>query len=388
MKLLLVTHYMPPHHGGIERVAEDHALTAAAEGWDVSWVSSRVPRATPAIQELDWGRAERVSCLNALEVGLGVPYPLWLPGAGRWLRRLVREADLVHVHDLLYIGSTLALAAAHRLKRPCLLTQHVGFVPYQSRLLNAVQRLAYRWLGGFNLGRADAVAWCNRGALEWMVRVCGLNRPSIYLPNGVDTERFSPPQDAAERAALRRKHDLPAHRPVALFVGRLVPKKGAQLVAEARSPHYHLLLVGERGSLVFEPGADLELRPFVARDALVELLRAVDMLVLPSRGEGFPLVAQEAMACGLPVVLGDDPSYAEQVDEGAAVFIEPSAANLRQVLGRLASRPDERARLGGAARASALKHWGAGRCRRRLLEVYHALATGGPLPAEALGGGP
>ena len=46
-RLLLVTHYMPPHHAGIERIAEDHARAAAAAGWEVTWLASRIPRDHP-----------------------------------------------------------------------------------------------------------------------------------------------------------------------------------------------------------------------------------------------------------------------------------------------------------------------------------------------------
>jgi glycosyltransferase involved in cell wall biosynthesis len=66
------------------------------------------------------------------------------------------------------------------------------------------------------------------------------------------------------------------------------------------------------------PGATV-LGP-LPRERVAQLYRAADALLLPSRGEGFPLTAQEAMASGLPVVLGDDPAYAPYLDgagEGA-----------------------------------------------------------------------
>ena len=112
----------------------------------------------------------------------------------------------------------------------------------------------------------------------------------------------------------------------------------------------------------------------MARETLTELLRAVDVLALPSRGEGYPLVAQEAMASGLAVLLGDDPALRQQVTEGAALFVPTRPAAIGEALERLLSRDDERRELGLQARRHAEQHWDQGRCRTRLLEAYTSLA--------------
>jgi glycosyltransferase involved in cell wall biosynthesis len=75
---------------------------------------------------------------------------------------------------------------------------------------------------------------------------------------------------------------------------------------------------------------------------LAKLYRAADVLLLPSRGEGFPLVAQEAMASGLPVVMCSDPSYARHL-EGAAEgvrLLDPDADALTAGIRSLVSSPE------------------------------------------------
>ncbi|MGB7324418.1 MAG: glycosyltransferase family 4 protein [Rubripirellula sp.] len=131
---------------------------------------------------------------------------------------------------------------------------------------------------------------------------------SVVIPNGVDVSRFSV-GDPFDWTTL----GWPAESAVALFVGRLHPQKGIDLlqqqisaIAPART-HRRLLIVGDgpdRDAIdqwCEEIGSDrvqrLPWQPDVA-----PLMRACRVLILPSRYEGMPNVAMEAMAAGRPVV--------------------------------------------------------------------------------------
>ena len=144
--------------------------------------------------------------------------------------------------------------------------------------------------------------------------------------------------------AVRDRLGLPRDRFLALFVGRNVPKKGLDHFLDAHDDDYELVAVTDR------PAADdprARFVPFMPHEALQQLLGAVDAFVLPSVGEGFPVVIQEALAQGLPVVTTEGDGYERYVTPEDVVFVEPSGDAIRAALRRLVHAGSP----GGARRA-------------------------------------
>ena len=115
---------------------------------------------------------------------------------------------------------------------------------------------------------------------------------------------------------------LPVDRPVALFVGRFVEKKGLHLIERLarRRPDLTFALAGW-GPI--DPTGwrlpNVHVLSDLQGETLVPLYQSSDVFVLPSVGEGWPLVLQEALACGLPVICGQETAAA---DPGAGARIE------------------------------------------------------------------
>ena len=94
------------------------------------------------------------------------------------------------------------------------------------------------------------------------------------------------------------------------------------------------------------------------QEQLRELLAAVDAFVLPSVGEGFPLVVQEAFGAGLPVVTTAGEGYERYVTPDDVLFVQPSSASVQQALRRLASDPTLCGQLSARGRAVAEREFG------------------------------
>ncbi|MFF7632730.1 glycosyltransferase family 4 protein [Kitasatospora sp. NPDC008050] len=369
-RVLLVSHYYPPHLGGIENVVRQEALQLAALGAEVTVLTSGARSRTSTA---DGVRVVEVAAWNGIERRAGVPFPVLspalLPAALRW----ARWADAVHLHDCLYLTSWTAGLAAALTGTPHLLTQHVGLVEHPSALVKGVQRAVYAVAGRALLRRARQVLTLNASVADF-VRSYGARPERMrHLANGVDTELFRPAASPAETAAARERFALPADRPLVLFAGRLVPKKGYQLLLAAHDPAagYDLVFAGDGDSRALRGRPGVHHLGTLAPAELAEAYRACDVFALPSTAEGFPLTVQEAMASGLPVLTTDDPGYAPYELDRELVRLTPREVEpLRAALAELTTDAGLRARMGRYSREHARAAFGWGRHAERLLAAY------------------
>ncbi|MEU6403055.1 glycosyltransferase family 4 protein [Streptomyces sp. NPDC046985] len=355
LRILLVSHYYPPHLGGIENVVHREARGLAAQGAHVTVLTSG-DRSSVTVE--DGVRVVRVAAWNGAERRAGVPFPLFSPALLTTALRLARRADAVHVHDCLYLSSWAAGLAARLTRTPYVLTQHVAVVEHPSALVQAVQRAVYGAAGRALLRGARSVFTLNASVARFVRAHGAPEHRTRHLANGVDAERFRPAASAAERAALRERFGLPADRVLVLFAGRLVPKKGYDLLLAAHTPDAGYDLVfsgsGDTAALAGRPG--VHWLGALAQEDVADAYRACDVFALPSTAEGFPLTVQEAMASGLPLVTTDDPGYAPYaLDRDRVSLLPRETPALAAALRALAADPERRVLMGAYSRAYAEK---------------------------------
>lgn len=204
------------------------------------------------------------------------------------------------------------------------------------------------------------------------------------IHNGVDTALFAPGVRAAE--AERRREELAIAKDdlVAAFVGSEWERKGLgpAIGALAQAPGWTLVVAGggDRAryeQLVRELGVEGRVR-WLGVTADVQLVYQLsDVFLLPSAYETFSLVTFEAAACGLALLAAPVSGVRELIDDGRNGFlIDRDPARIAALLVRLGEEPELRARLGAAARESALEYsWD--RMVERHLELYRELGAPG-----------
>lgn len=337
LRVLMLSHYFAHRRGGIEAVAAALGRELTLLGFQVRWL------ATGGVIDgagLEY-QCDSLAAGSSAEKLLAIPYPLLRPSAWRRIYREAARHDVILVHDAVYMTSLAGYFAARAHRKPLVVVQHVGFVPFQSALLRTLMRVANRCIAMPLLRGADRVIFISELTRSYFADVPWRRAPLLIF-NGVDTDIFSPLPDSVRQESERRALELPAVGPVILFVGRFVEKKGLlalEYVARQRSD----ALFAFAGSGPIDPGRwglpNVRVYSGLTGARLAALYRASDVLVLPSVGEGFPLVIQEALACGLAVICGSDTVCADRRAQallrGVAVDLHNPAATAGRLLAEL-----------------------------------------------------
>jgi UDP-glucose:(heptosyl)LPS alpha-1,3-glucosyltransferase len=222
------------------------------------------------------------------------------------------------------------------------------------------------------------------GVVAREIQECyGWCRPSYVVHHGTDLAHFQPLADAGRRATLRAHFGVPAGAWTWLFVGEAVKGLAAAMAALPAFPAAHLLVVSrsdparfQRLAVVLGIGSRFVFHGPTDNAALA--YQAADVLVYPSNYDAFGLVVAEAMACALPVVVGQRIGAAEWIDSGRnGLLCDPrDLSSLKAQLHRLATEPSLARRLGAAARETVEQHsWDV--CAARTLAIYEELAQPG-----------
>ncbi len=208
----------------------------------------------------------------------------------------------------------------------------------------------------------------------------------VVIPNGVDTRRFRPALKG-EKERIRESLALPGGR-IVTFVGGLKPKKRVDFLLSAwtrvheRYPDAHLLLVGD-GPL--RPRLETLCRSlglatgvtFIGAVENVDLyLRASDLFVLPSLGEGLANALLEAMATGLPVITTDTLGNRDVIVQGenGLLFPQDDEQALAALILHVLDDSARSERLGKAARETAQSRFSLDSVADRYLQLYAEIA--------------
>lgn len=296
-------------------------------------------------------------------------------GLGRWFDRA--RFDLVHLHaGVGWEGHAIARAV-----RPAtsaiVRTEHLPYL-----LTDTEQQEDYRD-GSTAVDRllcvSEAVAASHVAAGVPPERI-------VTIHNGVHAR-------AVERdpATLRAEMGL-ASGPVLLMVGRFEPQKGhaaaldAMTTVLATHPCATLLMAGEGPLLrpvardIADLGLGASVRLLGRRDDVGALLAMADLLLMPSKFEGLPLVALEAFAAGLPVVATAAPGITELVEHGRTGWLAPLSdpAALGEAVKLALGDELARKAAGEAAHARWRERYQADRMTGETAALYRALTATRP----------
>lgn len=270
----------------------------------------------------------------------------------------VRDADLVHIHQIFSRSSEVAMLAAKVLRKPVCVTDHGG----ASSRLGRSQRI---------LDLADRIV-CYSNFGESLIQT--RNAVDVVL-GGVDDSFFTPVSPDGPRDLL-------------LYVGRLLPHKGVDRLLSALPDGVKLCVCGrpyhdEYWELLQALAAGKQVQFLLDADdaALRDLYRRAIAVVLPSvyvdcygttqpwpELMGFSLL--EGMACGAPAICSRVGGMPEYVAHGQTGFVFDELAELRSYIDRLAADGDLVRSLGSQAQQRVRHEFGLTSAGRTMRAIY------------------
>jgi len=258
--------------------------------------------------------------------------------------------DLVHAHD--WLVAKPAITVKHLCRVPLISTIHSTEQGRRNGLHSDYQRMIHQieWWLTYESWR---VICCSNYMREEVIRF--FNTPSdkiAVIPNGVDAARF----ESHECLREFRSRYASDQEKIILYVGRLVPEKGANVLLGAMPrvlsshPEAKVVVVGEgyyKEELMRIAGrlnisSKVYFTGYVDDWTLGSLYKCASIAVFPSLYEPFGIVALEAMASGIPVVVSDTGGLSEIVENNVSgLKVEPNNSEaLSRAISYLLDNPD------------------------------------------------
>jgi glycosyltransferase involved in cell wall biosynthesis len=224
----------------------------------------------------------------------------------------------------------------------------------------------------------------------------GLKRPLVVVPNGIHDQEF---ETLPDPDIFYQQFPATRNKTLILFLGRIDPKKGLDLLAPAfakvhqQFPETHLVVAGP-DSIGFLPKA----QGYFAQEKCLEAvtftgmlsgslkhaaLAAASLYVAPSYSEGFSMSVLEGMASGLPCVITTACNFPEAAAVKAAHVVNIDANEIANALIYCLSNPQEAKAMGDRAREFIFQNYTWDRAAQKLIEVYQAVINGKSLPEYA-----
>lgn len=309
-------------------------------------------------------------------------------GARSKLEGLLREyeVDLVHVSAPFSTLDFRLPAVCHRLGIPIVVTYHVPFARELSgwgALAAFVNRLYVR-----PLSACDRVIVSGQAQRHLLVSLGVPDRVMTVIPNGVDTDKYSPgPSPALETLGADRLFS---------FIGRIDPEKGVESLLQAfldtsPPPSLRLVIAGDGVDLArlrrrFQDRRIVFLGAVLDEQLRIQILRASDAFFLPSRLEAFSFALLEAMACGVAVAATSVGNHSEALQDAGVLLSNSSLRDdLRSTIRMFIETPARCRSMGARARERAAGQFSLKVYLDRLIALYGELVghTSHQQPAPA-----
>lgn len=287
----------------------------------------------------------------------------------RALEQRVKEFDLIHIHEMWHYPNFAAHRTALIAKKPFIVTVHGELTPKMLSYKAFRKRAYYNFIQKKVLEDASAIHAITSDEAKTLLNVTG-NKNIFCVSNGINAEEF---YDAPNEDVLTDKFPKIKGKKIILFLGRLHPVKGLDLLARSfgqvikKIPEVLLVIAGS-GNEEYKKSITKILK---SEDALKNtlftgmvqgpmkraILKRADIFVLPSYSEVLGMSTLEAMISEVPVIISKKCNFPEVEKMSAGKIIDVNVQQLTEAVIELLGNPERRLEMGKNGRKLVEKNY-------------------------------
>jgi len=299
MRILILVRSIPPHCGGGEQVAWNHAIGLAR---------------TDEVHILTFGSDDDFLHEKGVHVHFlpmrKHPIRYYLTIGKKEIIALKEriDPDVIHEHMPGIFGYVLRNEKCLKVE-----TFHQSWTNDEMKkgIVSITKELKRKQIWNSIIKKYDVLTTVSK----WQAQVCSqqYERDVKFIPNGVDTTTFT------QKDGIHRKSNS------ILYVGRIISeRKGVDKLHQAAKemPKYEFYFIGKGPYLSSLIGANIHALGFVSNEELVKHYHTTSLCVFPSQWENWPLTGLEAMACGAPII-STERGFSEYITHNQDGYIIP-----------------------------------------------------------------
>jgi len=300
----------------------------------------------------------------------------------RIIQREVYKFDIIHIHEIWHYPHYIAYKAAKKAGKPYVITIHGALNPWCLGYKSFKKKIYASLIQKRILKEANAIHAITDEEVKQIKNFVSSNNITM-IPNGINSEEFI---NLPSRRELEKLYPELTGKEVLLFLGRLHPVKGLDLLAKAfgmiarERDDVYLLIVGPDSDgyriqieKVLESEGVLDKAIFTGmlngNKKLAALSRA-DICIVPSYSEVRSIVALEAMICKVPVIITRQCNFPEVAEYEAGIVIEPDLKQLTEGLNILLSNSKLCKKMGENEKKLILAKYTWDKIADKMIKVY------------------
>lgn len=389
MKILIFTPYIGSHYGGISKVVKEIAQALGSSEINVDLITTDANNLDKIQVPLNQWISEKKYRIRYFSCWYRQDFIISLPLIN-WLIQHINDYDIVHTHTVFAPIVSFVHSLCQLRRIPYIMTPHGMLEPWALSSKAWKKRLYYSLFELPALQKASAIqVIANVEAHN--VKSLGFEH-LVTVPNGIHCQEF---ESLPEAEVFYQRFPETRSKTLILFLGRIDPKKGLDLLApafakvHAKFPHTHLVVAGpdNTGFLSTAQHYFLQARcldavtftGMLTGELKYASLAVANLYVAPSYSEGFSMSVLEGMASGLPCVITTGCNFPEAAMAKAAQVVDINTNAIADALIQCLSYPKQSKAMGDRARDFIFQNYTWDGAAEKLVKVYQTIIDRKPL---------